>query len=126
MTLTKRPVCRENNVWIQFQCSHSKYHIATAQAQAQAQASKQTIEREEVRFLTRGKGLLELVRLVRVGHAEGVQVLAAAHLEFGLVARLLDFDGCRKDRGKGHLSEMCHLCETVFGGQAFIHTSTIL
>lgn len=42
----------------------------------------------------RGERLLELVRLVRVRHHEGVQVLAAAHLELGGARGLLDLDRC--------------------------------
>lgn len=42
---------------------------------------------------TRGKGLLELFRLVGVRNAQRVEVLAAAHLELGHIARLLDLDG---------------------------------
>lgn len=50
----------------------------------------------------RGQGLLELVRLVRVRDAQRVQILAAAHLELGLVARLLNLDSCgRKKTGEG-------------------------
>ena len=45
------------------------------------------------RQLTRGQGLLELVGLVGVRDAEGVEVLGAADLELGHVARLLDLDG---------------------------------
>merc|ERR1712137_842993 len=41
----------------------------------------------------RGQGLLELVGLVGVSNAEGVEVLGAADLELGHVARLLDLDG---------------------------------
>ena len=44
-------------------------------------------------LLTRREGLLELVGLVRVGDAQGVQVLGAPDLELGHVARLLDLDG---------------------------------
>ena len=58
---------------------------------------------------TRGQGLLELVRLVGVGDAQGVQVLAAPHLELGHVARLLDLHGCdRMEAGYwGCVSQGC-------------------
>jgi hypothetical protein len=39
-----------------------------------------------------GKRLLQLVRLVRVGNPQCVQVTAAADFELGHIAGLLDFD----------------------------------
>ena len=44
---------------------------------------------------TRGKGLLELLRLVGVVHAQGVEVLGAPHLELGLGPGLLDLHRLR-------------------------------
>lgn len=43
--------------------------------------------------LTWGKGLLELLSLLLVCDDEGVQVSAAAHLEFNIVLVLLDLHG---------------------------------
>jgi len=44
--------------------------------------------------------LLELVRLLQILDAQGVEVLAAAHLELDDLLRLLDLDGCaRTPRG---------------------------
>ena len=45
------------------------------------------------RSLTRGQRLLELVGLVGVGNAQGVEVAAAADLELGHLAALLDLHG---------------------------------
>jgi hypothetical protein len=47
------------------------------------------------RLLTRGQRLLELVGLVGVGDAEGVEVPRAADLELGHLAALLDLHGPR-------------------------------
>lgn len=47
---------------------------------------------------TRREGLLELVSLVRVGHAEGVEVLGAADLELSHALHLLDLHGCMMAR----------------------------
>jgi len=47
--------------------------------------------------LTRGEGLLELVGLVGVGHAEGVEVLGAPDLELGHTPGTLDLRG--RERG---------------------------
>lgn len=45
----------------------------------------------------RRQALLELIRLLQIAHAEGVQVLAATDLELDNVLRLLDLDGyCKK------------------------------
>ena len=41
----------------------------------------------------RGKGLLELISLVGVSNAKGVEVAAAADLELGDITSLLDLDG---------------------------------
>ena len=46
----------------------------------------------QVWILTRGQGLLELVSLVGVSHAQGVEVAAAADLELGDITSLLDLN----------------------------------
>jgi len=55
----------------------------------------QRVELDIDHLKARRQGLLELVRLVGVRHAERVQVLGAAHLELGHARRLLDLDGSR-------------------------------
>lgn len=45
--------------------------------------------------------LLQLVGLLEVLHAQGVQVFAAAHLELHDVLRLLDLNGCGERAGTG-------------------------
>ncbi len=62
-------------------------------------------------LLTRGQGLLELVSLVGVGHAEGVEVARAADLELGHVAGLLDLHrpGVLAARRKEELLDLLNL-----------------
>lgn len=57
---------------------------------------------------TRGKGLLELVCLVVVLHAQGVQEPGAPDLELGLVAILFDAHrlGVRPPRGQQELLDL--------------------
>ena len=43
--------------------------------------------------LTRGKGLLELISLIGVSNAKSIEIAAAADLELGHIASLLDLDG---------------------------------
>ena len=51
--------------------------------------------------------LLQLVGLLEVLHAQGVQVFAAAHLELHDVLRLLDLNGCGERAGTGSCQQGC-------------------
>eukprot|EP00307_Rebecca_sp_RCC1486_P007618 CAMPEP_0119410260 /NCGR_PEP_ID=MMETSP1335-20130426/3330_1 /TAXON_ID=259385 /ORGANISM="Chrysoculter rhomboideus, Strain RCC1486" /LENGTH=221 /DNA_ID=CAMNT_0007434757 /DNA_START=194 /DNA_END=856 /DNA_ORIENTATION=- len=65
-------------------------------AWAAARAPQPTLALRDVLHGQAGRqALLELVSLLKVGDAKGVQVLGAPHLELHLRARLLDLDGLR-------------------------------
>ena len=60
---------------------------------------------------TRGKRLLKLVSLVGVSHAKGIKVAAAANLELGHIASLLDLNrpGVLPAGGKEELLDLLNL-----------------
>lgn len=59
---------------------------------AKSAALSPPLQRNISMLLTRRKGLLELVGLVRVRHAQSVQIFGAPDLELGHATSLLDLD----------------------------------
>lgn len=69
---------------------------------------------------TGGETLLQLVGLVQVRHAQGVEVLATPHLELHTVVRLLDLDGLGilPPRGEEEILDLLDLLRLSSGERA--------